>query len=298
MYEKNRDRGGVESMSSSVKKINSTLVSAVTPVSAVMITKNEEKKISSCLYSLSWAQEIIVIDANSQDKTSQICQDQSKPWAKKIRFINRSWSGFRDQRNFALKQAQQDWVLVIDADEECSIELQKKICSLFEHGNIPPSKAYKVRRVEYFLGKEIRYGIWNPSYQDRFFHRVGIEYKNDIHEYPLFRCRPEKLHEPLLHSPDFSPEKFLYKMNHYTTLEAQARVAAGQRTRVFTLFFAFPAMFFKNYFYYKAYKDGMYGFIISLLEGISRAVRHIKIWQFSNSHRSQNIEKSYSRVEK
>jgi hypothetical protein len=69
-------------------------------------------------------------------------------------------------------------------------------------------------------------------------------------------------------------------MNKYTTVEARDRVRNGQRTNWFRLLFAFPAMFYKNYFYYGAYKDGMHGFVISLLEGVSRVVRHVKIWQF------------------
>jgi hypothetical protein len=144
----------------------------------------------------------------------------------------------------------------------------------------PPHRAYKVKRVEYFLGKPIHYGIWNPSYQDRFFHREGVKYVNDIHEYPIFPQPPGRIHEPLLHSPDFSPERFLDKMNKYTTIEAWDRVKAGQRTNLFRLLSAGPAMFLKNYFYYQAYRDGVHGVVISLLEGVSRVVRHVKMWQF------------------
>ena len=195
--------------------------------------------------------------------------------------IQREWAGFNSQRNFAIQSAMYDWVLVIDADEECSQDLADQICVLLNRPGGPPYRAYKIRRMEYFLGKLIQYGIWNPSYQDRFFHRSGVKYINDVHEYPVFSSPPQMIHEPLYHFPDFNTEKFLQKMNHYTTIEAQDRVRRGQRTNWFRLLFAFPAMFFKNYFYYNAYKDGMHGFIISLLEGVSRVVRHVKIWQYS-----------------
>lgn len=247
-------------------------------VSAVIITRNEEAHIARCLASLTWADEILVIDAQSTDRTVEICNDPARPWASKIRVLSRAWTGFRDQRTFAMTEARHDWLLVVDADEECTPELAKRIREILAD---PQHRAFKVKRVEYFLGKAIHHGIWNPSYQDRFFHREGVRYVNDIHEYPIFPTPPQQINEPLLHSPAFAPERFLEKMNKYTTIEARDRVKQGQRTNGFRLLFAFPAMFWKNFFYYGAYKDGMHGFVISLLEGVSRVVRHVKIWQFT-----------------
>ena len=252
-----------------------------TPVSAVIITSNEEKFIARCLTSLCWADEIVIVDAESEDRTAEICKDPKAPWAGKVRFLTRAWTGFKDQRTFAMNEARNNWLLVVDADEECSPELAAKILELMSAPEGASHQAYKVKRVEYFLGKPIHYGIWNPSYQDRFFNRQGVKYVNDIHEYPIFPSPPQSLHEPLLHSPAFAPERFLEKMNKYTSIEARDRVKQGQRTNWFRMVFAFPAMFLKNYFYYSAYKDGRHGFAISILEGISRAVRHVKIWQYT-----------------
>jgi glycosyltransferase involved in cell wall biosynthesis len=251
------------------------------PLSVLLITHNEEHVIARALESVAWADEIIVADAGSTDRTPEICKDASAPWASKIRFHTRAWEGFRKQRNFSLAQASFDWVLVLDADEACTPELRARLEELLSTPGGPAKKAYKVHRAEYFLGKRIHYGIWNPSYQDRFFHRAGVEYINDIHEYPRYPADPGRIHEAIDHWRDFEPEKFLYKMNKYTTIEARARVDAGQRTNVFRLLGAFPAMFLKNYFYYKAYRDGFHGLVISLLEGVSRVVRHVKIWQWS-----------------
>lgn len=258
------------------------------PVSALIITFNEEKYIERCLRSLCWAYEIVVIDSHSTDRTQELCLAPGKPWSDKIQFHSRAWSGFKDQRNFSLKKAKHDWVLVVDADEECSPELAERIQGYFQSDSgRPPYQAFKVRRVEYFLGKAIHHGIWNPSYQDRFFHREGVQYTNDIHEYPIFPQPPQVIHEPLFHAPDFEPQRFLEKMNKYTTVEAKNRFDNGQRTNAFRMLFAFPAMFLKNYFYYGAYKDGFHGFAISILEGVSRAVRHLKIWQMSLPSQSE-----------
>lgn len=249
-------------------------------ISAVIIARNEETHIARCLSSLTWADEILVVDGESSDRTVEICERAEAPWQSTIRVIQRPWTGFRDQRNFSIRQARHDWVLVVDADEECSPELAARLREILARGEGPACRYWKVRRVEYFLDQPIHYGIWNPSYQDRFFHRVGVEYTNDIHEYPVFPSPPQSIHEPLHHSPDFAPEKFLEKMNKYTTIEARDRVRGGQRTNVFRIVTAGPAMFLKNYFYYGAYRDGVHGLVISVLEGVSRAVRHVKIWQF------------------
>lgn len=258
------------------------MTSASVPVTAAIITLNEEKVIARCLASLAWASEILVVDSGSTDRTREICRESNAPWSAKIRLVERKWTGFREQRNFSLKEARHDWILVVDADEECSPELASQIQSWFTPPHsVPPLKAYKVRRIEYFLGKRIENGVWNPSYQDRFFHRAGVEYINDIHEYPRFAELPGEIHEPLHHAPDFTPEKFLEKLNKYTSIEARDRVRDGQRTHLIHLLGSGPAMFLKNYFYYGAYKDGMHGLIISLLEGVSRVVRHVKIWQYT-----------------
>ncbi|MBC7385675.1 MAG: glycosyltransferase family 2 protein [Cryobacterium sp.] len=246
-------------------------------ISAVLITLNEEAYISRSLTSLTWCDEIVVVDGLSEDRTKQIALDPTAPWKNQIRWFERSWDGFKNQRNFALDQATHDWVLCVDADEECSVSLKEKIRSILAEEN--PHPYWKVRRQEYFLGRPIHYGVWNPSYQDRFFKKSGIRFINEIHEYPKYPTEPLRIHEPLSHAPDFHPDKFLAKMNKYTTIEAANRIAAGQRTNAFRMIFTGPAMFLKNYFYYKSYRDGMHGLVISILEGVSRAVRHLKMWQ-------------------
>lgn len=259
-----------------------------TPISAVIITRNDSHHMERCLKSLLWADEILVVDGESSDDTAKISQNPEAPWAHLLHFMTRPWDGFRNQRNFALKSAKHDWVLVMDTDEECSPELAQTIQKILSGPQGPPHLAYKVRRQEFFLGKPIYYGIWNPSYQDRFFLKTGVEYVNDIHEYPVFPSLPSRLEDPILHAPDFRVDRFLDKMNRYTNIEALDRYKKGQRTHLFRLLGAFPAMFLKNYFYYSAYKDGIHGLIISLLEGLSRVVRHIKIWQLMMLEKAQN----------
>jgi glycosyltransferase involved in cell wall biosynthesis len=250
------------------------------PVTAAILTSNNEDTLVRCLESLSWCDEILIVDAGSTDRTEALAKNPNAPWASKLTWKMNPWPGFRVQRELCLKEARFDWILVVDSDEQCSPELAGQLTSLLALPGGPPLRAYKVRRQEYFLGKAIHHGIWNPSYQDRFFHREGVRYQNDIHEYPLFLEPPGRIHEPLHHDPAFAPGKFLEKMNKYTSIEARDRVRAGQRTYPLRILTAGPAMFLKNYFYYRAWKDGVHGLVISILEGVSRAVRHVKIWQY------------------
>lgn len=249
-------------------------------ISAVLIVTNEESCIARALGSLVWCDEIVVVDAKSRDRTKAIATDPGAAWASRLRWFERDWDGFRNQRNHALDQATSEWVLCVDADEECSPELRTRIELLL--AEIDPYPYWKIRRQEYFLGRPIHYGVWNPSFQDRLFRKSGIRFVNEIHEYAKYPQEAKRMEEPLHHAPDFDPDKFLAKMNRYTTIEARERVRNGQRTNLFRIVTAGPAMFLKNYFYYKSYRDGVHGLAISVLEGISRSVRHVKIWWFQN----------------
>lgn len=255
------------------------------PVTVGIICFNEEAYIERCLLSVSWADEILLIDSMSTDNTMLIAKAQNKPWSEKIRILERKWTGFRDQRNFLLENTSNDYVLVVDADEACSPELAREVRKILAEPK--PYPAFKVRRIEYFLGKEIRGGMWNPSYQDRFFHRQGVSYINDIHEYPKFSVEPRRIEAPLYHRPDFNIEMFLAKLNKYTSIEARDRYADGQRTHLIHVIGAYLVMFFRNFLYYKSYRDGYHGLIISVLEGISRAVRHVKLWQLEQQDKKK-----------
>lgn len=249
------------------------------PVSALLITKNEEVFIERALRSLLWCDEIVVVDALSTDRTASICQDPNAPWASKIKFLTHEWLGFSAQRNFAMNHAKNNWVFFLDADEACTPELASKLKSLLASEKGPGDFQYKVRRQEFFLKKPIHYSIWNPSYHFRFFNKQGVKYIHEVHEGLQSNYETRSIDEPIIHVEDLRIERILGKLNHYTTLQAKADYQAGKRTSTFKIIFALPAMFYKNFVYYKGYRDGYEGFIISMLEGVSRVVRHLKLWQ-------------------
>ncbi|MGZ3695868.1 MAG: glycosyltransferase family 2 protein [Bdellovibrionota bacterium] len=246
------------------------------PVSVVMIARNEESQIGRAMASVQFAEDVVVIDALSNDKTAEIAS------AAGARVIQRAWTNFSDQRNFSLREAKCDWVLVLDADEAVSPALVQWLENFFREGKdkIAPH-GYKIKRTEFFIGQRIYGACWNPSFQDRFFRRSKANYIGEIHEYPLveggFVYAPETA--VLEHNPNVTAESFFEKMNRYTTIEAFDRYQAGQRTSLFHLGVAFFATWWKNFFYYGGYRDGAHGFVICLMEGVSRTVRHIKLWQ-------------------
>lgn len=246
------------------------------PLTVLMIAKNEEAHIRRALTSANFASEIVVIDANSTDRTVAIAEECG------ARVVKREWTNFGDQRNFSLSQAKNSWVLVVDADEAISPGLVAWLTTFFRENRQDQAPfGYKIRRAEYFLGKRIHGACWNPSYQDRFFRRDKAKYVGEIHEYPVaeggFVRAPEEAY--LDHNPLVTVESFFSKMNHYTTIEAMDRYRQGQRTSLPHLSVVFFANWFKNYFYYKGYQDGAHGFVICLMEAVSRTVRHIKLWQ-------------------
>ncbi|MBU6154578.1 MAG: hypothetical protein KGP28_09785, partial [Bdellovibrionales bacterium] len=107
----------------------------------------------------------------------------------------------------------------------------------------------------------------------------------EVHEGVESPYDTRALDEPIIHVEDLRIERILQKLNHYTTIQAENDFARGLRTHPLRILLSFPAMFYKNYIYYGAWKDGIEGFVISVLEGVSRTIRHLKIWQIERMHK-------------
>lgn len=259
-------------------------------VSAVLIVKNEEAFLARALESLCWCDEIVVVDAMSTDRTAEIAKNPKAPWIKKLRWIQQPWLGFSNQRNFAMAQAHYDWIFFLDGDEQCSPELAARVQSVVNESTLGKRTLcqYQVRRQEFFLGQPIHHGIWNPSRPLRLFPKAGTRFHGEVHEGVGSPYSTQLIEEPIIHVEDLRIERFLNKLNTYTTLQAQADFDRGLRTHWLRILLAFPAMVLKNWIYYRGYQDGEYGFIISLLEGLSRTVRHLKIWQLQQLEHRRN----------
>ncbi len=255
------------------------------PLSVVIIARNEAGLIGRAVASAGFAQEVLVVDAKSIDRTAEVARSLG------ARVVEREWTNFSDQRNFSLSQAGNEWVLVLDADEAITPALVQWLERFFSHP-LPETGGWRIKRAEYFLGKRIHGACWNPSFQDRLFRKSQARYVGDIHEYPEVKGGWTNAPEEALldHNPNVTIESFLEKMNRYTTVEAHDRFRGGQRTSIPHLAVVFFANWWKNFFYYKAYRDGAHGFVISLMEAVSRTVRHLKLWQIEEMHRQGRID--------
>ncbi len=161
-------------------------------LSAVVITLNEEARLRTCLESVAWTDEIVVVDAESQDKTVQIAREFTE------HVMVRPWPGFAAQKNFALDQASGDWLLSLDADEEISPELRDEILRLLVAG--AGADGYAVPRRNVFLGQWIRHGGLYPDWQVRLFRRGhGRFVDRDVHESVEVDGRLERLAGHLVH---------------------------------------------------------------------------------------------------
>jgi glycosyltransferase involved in cell wall biosynthesis len=261
-------------------------------ISAFMICKNEESAIESALESLTWADEIIIVDGHSSDRTVEI----AKRYTDKV-FL-REWTNFGEQRNFALSKTTHPWVFFLDADEVCSADLISWFREFKKKGPVGMAQTvsksssihplgtpeqvrvdlYEIRRLEHFRGRIYRYGAANPSHQWRFFRREQTIFKGDVHEYPVVRGLIVRLERPIYHFPKASLSEMMVKMNRYSTHEAdqlfERRVVHGASY----MFFSGFAMFLKAFIRKQGFRDNILGFILAAMDGGAFFLRQAKLY--------------------
>ena len=193
-------------------------------LSVIIITKNEAANIRDCLQSVSWADEIIVVDSGSTDDTVSICKAMG---AQQV-YVHADWPGFGQQKNRALSYAAKDWVLSIDADERVTPELRKELIQAMSDGHVP---GYYLPRLSQFCGTFIHHSGWYPDYVLRLFKRdVGRFSDSLVHESVLLTGRTAKLKNPLLHYSYLTADDVERKVERYSTAAAQQMFQSGRRS--------------------------------------------------------------------
>ena len=239
-------------------------------LSVIIITKDEQDLIRDCLQSISWADEIIVVDSGSKDDTLDICREYTNHI-----LINEDWQGFGYQKNLALQQATGDWVLSIDADERVTPDLKQQIQLVTRIGS---HIAYKIPRLAYFLGKEMRHGGWWPDYVLRLFLREKAQFSKDIvHERVLVDGAVGKLKTPLLHYSYTSLEHLLVKNNKYSTAAAIKAHAQGKQSSLGKALAKAGWTFLRAYILRAGFLDGKEGFIAALSKAEETYYRQLKL---------------------
>lgn len=244
------------------------------PLSAVLITYNEAQNIGPTLERLQWCDEILVVDSGSTDQTKAIAEQLG------ARVIEHAFEGFGQQKQFAIEQAVNDWVLSVDADEWVSEELATAIQQLLKEKSGDMTAAEVARKTVY-LGKRLRYG---PSIGDnlvRLFDRRKASFTDaKVHEQVAVKeGKVLKLKGDLLHFPYASVHHHLEKMNYYTTVAARQGFERGKRTGRWGIPFRAIMGFKKFYFFKLGFLDGFAGLAWAVFTGYYRFLKYVKLYE-------------------
>jgi glycosyltransferase involved in cell wall biosynthesis len=247
-------------------------------LTVTVITHNESRNIGPALESVTWADEIIVVDANSTDDTVDI----AKRYATRIEV--RPWSGYSDQKNYAAGLASYDWILSLDADERVTPPLAREIRDLLKRG--PQRKGYRVSRVTYYLGRWLHSTDWYPDYQLRLYdRRFGSWNPRRVHEsFELQNERPGRLQHHLEHFAYRDVSDHVTSIDHYTTLAAEQWMTEGRRTNVIEIAVHPPVAFLRNYILRLGIRDGAAGFLVSALNSYYVFMKLVKLWEMQNRY--------------
>lgn len=242
------------------------------PLSVILITKNEERNIAACLDSVAWAEEIILVDAESDDRTVELARGYTG------RVFVEPWRGYAEAKSSALSRASREWVLWIDADERVTPELAQEIREIVSR-NPSGIDAYRIARRSYFLGSRIRHCGWYPGYSMRLFRRGKARFSSArVHEGLIVEGRTEKCAHDFLHYTDETLEQYFGKYNSYTTLAAEELHAAGKRAKLGDLLLRPSFTFLKMYILRLGFLDGITGLILCALSASYVFTKYAKLW--------------------
>ncbi len=240
-------------------------------ITAVVLTKNEEKNITECLKTLQWCDEILLIDDNSTDKTISLAEKIGATVIKHA--LN---DDFSQQRNFALEKAKNDWVFFVDADERVTKELEKEIKKTLEEN--PRTTAFYIKRDDFMWGKLLKHGETSRIYLLRLAKKdTGLWY-GKVHESWVSNTKAGELTQPLYHYPHVTIAEFLDDINYYSTLRAQELYQQGKTANWFTIILYPKAKFFHNYLLRLGLLDGVAGLVFAIMMSFHSFLVRGKLW--------------------
>ncbi|MCK5574109.1 MAG: glycosyltransferase family 2 protein [Bacteroidetes bacterium] len=244
-------------------------------LSVVTLTLNEERNIADCLESARWANEIIVVDSGSTDRTLEI----ARKYTDKI--VEVEWTGYGAARNVGILRATGDWILWLDADERVSPELADEIKAILRQPD-PDISGYRIARRAYFLGRWIKHAGWYPARVARLFLRVKGKFtESRVHERSVVDGSLANIDHDLLHFTDPDLTHYFVKFNRYTTLAAQDMHTGGRRFSLADLLIRPPFVFFKMYVLRLGFLDGIQGLILSVVSAAYVFTKYAKLWELT-----------------
>ncbi len=243
-------------------------------LSVILITRNEEANLDACLASLEGiAQQIVVVDTNSADRTLEIAQKHGA-----LIVSPPDWPGFGPQKNRALALATGEWVLSLDADERLTPSLKSEILTAINHN--AHIDCFAIPRLSWYCGRFIRHSGWSPDYVDRLFRRGTARFSDDlVHERLVPNGSVAKLKNPMLHYSFMNYSQVLEKLNRYSTASAEQAFAKGKTSHPLKAVLHGIWAFIRTYIIRAGFLDGAQGFALAISNGQGTYYRYIKLWQ-------------------
>jgi glycosyltransferase involved in cell wall biosynthesis len=249
-------------------------------ISACIIAFNEENKIERCLQSVSWCDEIVVMDSFSTDRTMEIVRKYTD------KAYQREWLGYVAQRNLIREMATCPWVLFLDADEEISDALREEILQEFDAGT-GEYVGYEFPRQVYYLGKWIRHGEWYPDIKLRLFKKIhGRTEGDEPHDKVVVNGPIKRLKAPLWHYTYSDITDQIGTLNRFSAITAQQRFVQETTFRWVDLIFRPFLRFLKGYLLKMGFRDGSHGFIIAVISAFGVFAKYAKQWELIRRHKS------------
>ena len=252
------------------------------PISVCIITLNEESRIRDCLESVKWADEIIVVDSYSTDKTVDICKEYTD------RIYQRAWPGNIDQKNYTIGLAKSDWILCMDADERLSAGLIEEIKDAVRNPN--NTTGFFFPRRSFYLGRWINHGDWYPDYQLRLFkkgcgHWQGTNPHGRVYVEGKTRHMKHDIHH--FNYKNFSHQ--LKTIDNYSNIFAEITTERGKGFSLFQLIFRPLYKFIKVYFIKLGFLDGIQGFILATSNAFYIFVKYVKLWEKTHRNNTKHV---------
>lgn len=235
----------------------------------LILTLNEEENIVPCVESAAFADEIVVVDSGSSDRTAELATQLG------AKVVFHKFDGFGSQRNFALSQTDAEWVMYLDADERITPALAEEIRQTVDNGE---AAAYEILRHNYAFGQFIMHGGFRPDYSLRLYPRSAVLWDGVVHEQANVTVPKRKLRCVMVHHTYTDWERYFNKFNSYTTLMARKMYDQGRRGAIIHILFRPWWAFLKVYIFQSGWRDGRIGFILSAFHFFYTMVKYVKLY--------------------
>ncbi len=245
-------------------------------LSVYMITYNNERTVRKALESVTWADEVVVVDSFSDDKTVEICREFTD------KVFQRKWPGFRDQYQHAAEQTSHPWVLFLDADEEISGELAHEIRRVVDADG-DGADGFMAHRQNQYLGRWIRYGGWYPDCEIRLYRRDRGRWEGGLFAKVAVRGKVGSLTHPYLHYPYRDISEQIQRADRYSKTAAEEMFQEGHRCRMVDLLFRPFFRFVKEYLFKSGFRDGVPGLVIITTTMFYVFMKYAKLWELTHA---------------